>query len=130
MRPLYVTVPGRNCIADFSHEAVARRDILDLTARITVRSREPKRPEINLDGDDPDTVEVVMRDGRQERAAVGIWTDAPGRGLKPEQFVSKFNECMNLAGHDGPEGLEGFVEAVQGLDTATDTKRFAAALPR
>ena len=119
---------GDNRIADFSEEAVRRQDILDLAGRIDVKARKPCRPELNVDPDDPDWVEVVMRDGRRERTTAGLWTGAPGRDLDRAQFESKFKECVSASGDIPPESIQRFLEAVYTLDTKPSVLDFNTAL--
>ena len=121
---------GGNRIADFSDEAIQRDDIRDLASRIDVTARNPRRAELNVDPGDPDTVAVVMRDGRRDSATVGIWTGAPGRDLDRAQFETKFRECMSLSGNVPSECLDQFVEAVHGLNTTSSATEFDAALRR
>lgn len=111
-------VTGDNRIEDFFDEAVTKPEMQALAGRIEVTRRAPKRPEINLDGDDPDTVEVVLKDGRRETAAVGIWTGAPGRDLDAAGFEKKFKSCMSLAG-----GRVRNDQAARLQDTLTDLDR-------
>ena len=88
-------------IPDFTDASIAREDVRSLTSRVTVTSRNPKNPAINLDRDDPDTVEVVMKDGRSEEVSVGIWTGAPGRDFTRDQFIEKFKDCVEFADNPG-----------------------------
>ncbi len=119
---------GANRIADFFDDAVSREDIGSLAARIDVAPRVPRRPGINVDPDDPDVVEVVMRDGRRERASVGIWTGAPGRDLNRLQFEAKFRDCMALSHAASPDRADRIVEAVFGLHKGAETGELHEAL--
>lgn len=121
-------VTGGNRIADFSDDAVRRKDILDLSARVRVTSRIPQRPEMNVDRDDPDRLEVVMRDGRREHTTVDIWRGAPGRDLDRAQFESKFRACVSTNGDVTSEGLERLLVAVDCLDASPSMSAFNAAL--
>ncbi len=119
---------GANRIADFSDDAVKRSDLLSLAARVQVSGRTPMRPEINVDPDDPDIVEVVLRDGRREQARVVLWTGAPGRDLSNGQFRDKFRECMALCDAvSGPDAAQ-VLEAIDGLDCAPSTAALRTAL--
>ena len=119
---------GANRIADFFDDAIGREDIRSLAACIDVVPRVPRRPEINVDPDDPDVVEVVMRDGRRERASVGSCTGAPGRDLDRARFEAKFRECMAHSRDARPEHSDRIVEAVHGLHKAAVTDELDAAL--
>lgn len=110
---------GENRIEDFSDAAIRRADIRDLTARIAVTARNPKRPEVNFDLDDPDTVAVELRDGRRAEEAVAIWTGAPGRDLDGTQFLEKALDCVVHGGHAHPDAAVGRLsEALDGLERA------------
>ena len=119
---------GGNRIADFSEEAVRRDDLRDLASRIEVTSRKPRRADLNVDPQDPDRVEVVMRDGRRDQASVGIWRGAPGRDLDRAQFETKFRECMALSGNVPGGRLDRVLEAVDALDRMASAIEFDAAL--
>ncbi|MEM8791696.1 MAG: MmgE/PrpD family protein [Pseudomonadota bacterium] len=121
-------VTGSNRIADFTDEAVKREDILSLAGRVDVKSRVPCRPEINLDAQDPDWVEVVLRDGRRGSAQIGIWTGAPGRDLSLQQFENKFRECMSLSGKSVTDQVDEVLEAVSSLDTNASIREIEGAL--
>ena len=84
---------GNNVVEDFSPQGLEREDILALTRRVEVSAREPKRPELNFDPDDPDSVEVRLVDGRRVCCEVPIYTGAPGRDLDPARFRAKFESC-------------------------------------
>ena len=86
-------VTGGNSIDDFSPEAIKRPQILSLAKQIKVTPRVTKRPEINFDPDDPDTIEVTLDNGDIIRKAVPIYTGAPGRDLDRGRFVDKFMQC-------------------------------------
>ncbi len=121
-------VTGANRIADFSDAAVQREDILALAGRVDVSTRQPRRPEINVDPQDPDTVEVVMKDGRRASASVGLWTGAPGRDLVRAQFEEKFRETASLNLDISDENLEQTLQAVLRLDEMSSLAEFNAAL--
>ena len=121
-------VTGANRIADFSDEAVRRQDVLALAGRVDVSARTPIRPKINLDPEDPDTVEVVMKDGRRASASVGIFTGAPGRDLTRGQFEDKFKETASLSLDIADEDLEHLLQAVLSLDEMPSLGKFNSAL--
>lgn len=121
---------GQCTSADFTPEALARPDILALAGRISVSARKPKRPEINVDPSDPDTVSVRLRDGRTAETRVARWTGAPGREMTREQFAGKFRDCCHR--HD-PDPVRAdaraaaIEEAVGMLDGAPSLDRLNAA---
>lgn len=119
-------VTGNNRIEDFLEDAVADPAIRDLASRIEVLSRNPARPEINLDANDPDTLEVVLKDGRREKTSVGLWTGAPGRDLSATQFEQKFRDCLNLS--RVPSDPDRLLEAIDGLDRANSLEGLRGAL--
>lgn len=90
--------------ADFTAEGIARQQIRALTARTSTIARQPVDPTINLDPNDPDTVTVLLADGRRETAIVKLWTGAPGRDLGRSGLLSKFHENCAMAGVDMPQG--------------------------
>ena len=84
---------GGNRIEDFSDEAVRREEIRELAGFIRVDGRVTRRPELNFDPEDPDVVELRLADGRSARAAVPVYTGAPGRDLDRERYIAKFGDC-------------------------------------
>jgi len=119
---------GANRVSDFSEDAIRNADIRALTSRVEVSPRTPERPEINVDPDDPDTVAVVMRDGRREEVSVGMWTGAPGRDLTASQFQEKFLDCVARNGPSDGDGPDALLEAIERLDRAPSTDALNAAL--
>lgn len=121
-------VTGANQIADFSDEAVRRQDVLSLADRVQVTARKPLRPELNVDPADPDTVEVVMKDGRRARSSFGLWAGAPGRDLTREQFEEKFKETASLNLDIADDDLEQLSQVVLSLERVSSLSEFNAAL--
>ena len=121
---------GGNRIADFTPAALRRREVLELAARVTVTGRTPKRPALNFDADDPDVVEVRLRDGRTASRAVPVYRGAPGRDLGRDAFVAKFRECCDHPGGRGARGerADDVVAAADGLDAAPSLEAFSAGL--
>jgi 2-methylcitrate dehydratase PrpD len=118
-------VTGGNRITDFLDEAVARPDMRALAGRVTVSGRAPLRPEINADPEDPDTVSVVLRDGREDTVAIPIWTGAPGRDLSQDGFEAKLRECLALSGRGDADRL---ADAVMNLDRSETLSPLKAVL--
>ena len=124
-------VTGGNRIADFTNKAIAREDIRALAARVSVTARTPKRPALNFDPDDPDVVEIRLKDGRSARHAVPIYTGAPGRDLDRDAFVAKFRECCEQHGAErGQRGarVDAIIAAVDTLDTTPSLEALVTSL--
>lgn len=88
---------GHNRLEDFSANALSEPELRGLTQRVAVHGRRTKRPEINVDPDDPDTVEVTLSDGRVLTQSCGVWTGMPGADLDKARFVEKFRACVDAA---------------------------------
>ncbi len=117
--------------ADFVPEALERKDIMDLAGRIEVSPRIVKRPELNFDDDDPDTVDVRLSSGKSASATCGTPTGAPGKLLSDAELGEKFWE--NCQRHDidaqrAAARAEGIRSAIDGLDQAATLETFDAAL--
>ncbi len=118
---------GGNRIEDFSEQALQREDILELAGFIRVDGRVTRRPELNFDPDDPDSVELRLLDGRSARAEVPIYTGAPGRDLDREQFVAKFRDNYRHfadAGGDSTVSTDSMIDAALNLRQAPDLGGF------
>jgi 2-methylcitrate dehydratase PrpD len=97
---------GRATPDDFEEAALADTATRALCDRITVTGRRPERPAINVDPDDPDTVEITLSDGSVLRRRCARWTGMPGADLTPERFVAKYEDCIAGAGErDTPRAL-------------------------
>lgn len=83
---------------DFAPTGISREEIRALTARTKASARRPRNPLINLDPNDPDSVTVVLRDGRRETATIDLWTGAPGRDLGRERLFEKYKENCAASG--------------------------------
>jgi len=88
---------GHNRLEDFSANALSDPELRGLTQRVAVHGRRTKRPEINVDPDDPDTVEVTLSDGRILTQSCAVWTGMPGADLDKARFVEKFRACVDAA---------------------------------
>ncbi len=114
---------GGNRIEDFSAEAVQREEILELAGFIRVDGRVTRRPELNFDPEDPDSVELRLLDGRSARAEVPIYSGAPGRDLDRETFVAKFGDCYrHFAETGGSDAIaaDAKIDAVLSLRKSAD----------
>jgi 2-methylcitrate dehydratase PrpD len=110
---------GRNRLEDFEADALADPAVRALCDRVTVTGRRPRRPEINVDPDEPDTVEVTLTDDRVLGRACPRWTGMPGADLGPAQFLDKFHACLAAA---GPGRSEAFATLpARLLDDGPDT---------
>ena len=114
---------GGNGIDDFSPDAVNRPEILALAEQVKVIPRRTRRPELNFDPEDPDVIDVLLKDGRASRVEVPIYTGAPGRDLDRDQFTDKFMQCHRqymASGESNPVAAEPVIEAVYDLHGAPD----------
>lgn len=93
-------VKGRNSLDDFTASALEDPALRALAGRISVTGRAPVRPTINLDPDDPDTVQVTLTSGETATRSRAIWTGAPGEDLSEAAFCAKFDACLHAAGAD------------------------------
>ena len=96
-------IKGRNRLEDFEADALADPAVRALCDRVTVTGRRTRRPEINVDPEEPDTVEVTLPDGRVLCRSCERWTGMPGADLTPAQFVEKFHACLAAAGPGSSE---------------------------
>ena len=121
---------GGNRIEDFTAEAVARDDILQLAGRIRIDARVTSRPELNFDPEDPDSVELRLDDGRSARAEVPIYTGAPGRDLDRDRFVAKFGDChlhFVDAGGSGGISVDAMVDSALSLRGSAELGKLISA---
>ena len=122
---------GDNCIEDFTHQGLERKDILELTRRIKVFGRQPERPELNFDEQDPDSVEVMLSDGRHACHRVPVYTGAPGRDLKFDEFVMKFENCHRhhlAACPNSSISSDALIDAVNSLPEARNLSKLIMTL--
>ncbi len=112
---------GHNKIDGFSLDALKNRDLLSLTERISVEARAPKRPELNLDPEDPNTVEARLTDGRTSRVEIGVWSGLPGCELSENDFAQKFNDCLAEAAVE-PAVAARVQNTIMDMDGATDVR--------
>ena len=114
---------GGNSIEDFTHEAVMRADITELAGKVRVMKRRTVRPDLNFDPDDPDSVEVILSDGRASRCEIPVYTGAPGRDLSEQEFIAKFGRCYQYylgSGGSGDVSDSAIVEAMIDLHKSPD----------
>ena len=83
-----------------------RRDLIQLVA---LEIRKPKNPSLNFDPEDPDWLEVKLRDGRLLRSTCAFPLGAPQNPLSREQVLAKFE--ANAGSKDGLAALESWPEA-------------------
>lgn len=86
-------IRGAVTSADFTDAAFADPAIRGLAAKVTVATRKPRRPEINMDPDDPDPVEITFADGSTLATAVAAPRGTPFDPLTPDEVLAKFHRC-------------------------------------
>ena len=112
-------IKGRNRLEDFEADALADPAVRALCDRVTVTGRRTRRPEINVDPEEPDTVEVTLPDGRVLCRNCERWTGMPGADLTQAQFVEKFHACLAAAGPGSAEDYATLPASL--LDDEADT---------
>ncbi|MBI1383658.1 MAG: hypothetical protein GC150_01925 [Rhizobiales bacterium] len=102
-------------IADFTGETWREPEVDALMARTTVLPRTPKRPELNYDPEDPDTITVRLRGGRALRAEAVFQLGAPRNPLPRDGLIRKFRANAGLAvtGEDAREAALGNLLALE-----------------
>ncbi|MGD1869247.1 MAG: MmgE/PrpD family protein [Neomegalonema sp.] len=120
-------VSGHCVSSDFLPEAVADPERRALAGLVDVVAREPRRPELNVDPEDPDVVEVVLRDGRRWREEVPRWRGAPGREMTEAELLMKFEDVCLRSGLDGG-AVSAISGVVRGLDELPDLRELRAVL--
>ena len=120
---------GKCTSSDFTQKGIAREDIRALAARTKTTARQPVDPTINVDPSDPDTVTVVMADGRRETATVDLWTGAPGRDLGRDGLLAKYTDNCTTAGISPAQSTE-LAEAVFELAGESSTTRLVQCLSK
>ncbi|MFQ5564954.1 MAG: MmgE/PrpD family protein [Paracoccaceae bacterium] len=79
--------------ADFTGVALADPAIRALATRVTVETRTPRCPEINIDPDDPDPVEIALAGGATLATSVAVPKGTPGDPLTADEVLAKFHRC-------------------------------------
>ena len=112
--------------ADFTNAAIADPAIRALGARVTVETRVPRRPKINMDADDPDPVEITLADGTVLATAVGAPKGTPSDPLSPDEVLAKFHRCAAVSVDAAQAGA--VAETCARLDKLPDVRELTALL--
>jgi len=88
-------VDGDVGVPSFQPEALARPNLLDLSARISVNEH-PRSPGVAFHPDFPDVVTVRLKDGQSFTETVSYPLGSPPRPLATSDLRSKFLENMKL----------------------------------
>lgn len=119
-----VALATGSCISsDFTPKGLSRNDIRALTTRTHTIARTPADPTNNLDPNDPDTVTVILKDGRRETASVALWTGAPGRDLGRDGLRAKYEDNCTTAGIPAAES-KALSDAILALPEAATLSDF------
>jgi 2-methylcitrate dehydratase PrpD len=114
-------VRGAVIPADFTDEAVADPSIRALAAKVTVETRKPRRPEFNMDPDDPDPVEITLADGSTLATSVAAARGTPPDPLSPDEVLAKFHRCAAVsAGKAQAEAIAGTCARLERLADARE----------
>lgn len=106
-------------LTDIEAERWEETAVQALIAKTTLHVRQPNRPELNYDTDDPDWLEVELADGTRLRTEVAFPLGAPQNRLTAAQIMEKF--LQNAAFPEGNETeVETAVSALATWDTAPD----------
>lgn len=89
-------VRGRVTLADCDEGAWQDDQIAALIPKVTKIARVPLDPDLNYDWDDPDWVEIEMRDGTIYRSEVAFPLGTPQNKMSSEQIVHKFLSISQL----------------------------------
>ncbi|WP_171052718.1 MmgE/PrpD family protein [Ruegeria sediminis] len=85
-------------LADVARPSWLDPDISGLVRRTHVHPFAPKRPELNYDPDDPDRMEVTLRDGRRLAATCPYPLGAPQNPMTSDQIRAKFTANAGRTG--------------------------------
>jgi 2-methylcitrate dehydratase PrpD len=111
---------------DFAPAAVLDEDVQGLAARVTIETRIPGRPELNMDIDDPDCVDLTLHDGTALAAEVAAPRGTPSDPLGADEVLAKFH-CCAARSVDPGQAAE-IAAACDGLDALSDVRELTALL--
>jgi 2-methylcitrate dehydratase PrpD len=111
---------------DFTDTAVADPAVQALGAKVTVETRAPRRPELNMDPGDPDPVESTLSDGSVLATSVAAPRGTPFDPLAPDEVQVKFHRCAAIS-VDGARATT-IAGACAGLDRLGDSRELTALL--
>ncbi len=112
--------------ADFTDAAVSDHVVQALAAKVTVETRKPLRPAINIDPDDPDPIEITLTDGATLETSVAVPRGAPSDPLSPDEVLAKFHRCAAVSA--AKSRAEGIAELCIRLDRLADIRELTALL--
>ncbi|MEM7118751.1 MAG: MmgE/PrpD family protein [Chloroflexota bacterium] len=102
-------------LADIEAERWEETAVRSLIAKTTLLVRQPKRPDLNYDADDPDWLEVELANGTILRTEVAFPLGAPQNRLSSEQIMAKFRGNAAFSVEN-----EAVISALAQWDTASD----------
>jgi 2-methylcitrate dehydratase PrpD len=112
--------------ADFTDAAVADPAIRALAAKVTVETRKPRAPGINMDPDDPDPVEITLAGGATLATAVAAPRGAPSDPLSPDEVLAKFHRCAAVS--VAADRAEAIAETCARLERLADARELTVLL--
>ena len=112
--------------ADFTAAAIAEPATRALAAKVTVETRKPLRPGINMDPDDPDPVAITLTGGSTLTTAVAAAKGAPSDPLTPDEVLAKFHRCA--AASVDTARAAAIADACARLDRLADVRELTALL--
>jgi 2-methylcitrate dehydratase PrpD len=119
-----MVVRGRVGIADYTDEAIADPEVLELARRVRYETKEyPSYPAAF-----PGGVRISTRDGRTLEADFPHQLGAPENPMPPDQVRAKFRENASLALAEGE--LEALEDAILSLESQTDVSLALAPVTR
>jgi 2-methylcitrate dehydratase PrpD len=119
-------VRGAVTPADFTDAAVADPAIRALAAKVTVETRKPRAPGINMDPDDPDPVEITLTGGSVLTTAVAASKGTPSDPLSPEEVLAKFRRCAAVS--VAADRAEAIAETCARLERLADARELTVLL--
>jgi 2-methylcitrate dehydratase PrpD len=111
---------------DFTAAAITNPAIRALAAKVTVDSRKPLRPDVGMDPDDPDTVEITFADGLVLRTEVAAPKGTPPDPLSTDEVLAKVHRCA-AASVDADQSAA-IAGACARLDHVTSARELTALL--
>ena len=86
-------IDGRFDLSSLAPASLQDRAGRELLPRCKVKTRRALKPDLTLDPDDPDRVEVRFSNGEEFAASVALPRGAPSRPLADDDLWSKFEDC-------------------------------------
>jgi 2-methylcitrate dehydratase PrpD len=111
---------------DFTAAAVANPAVRTLAAKVLVESRTPLRPDIGMDLDDPDTLEITFGNGSVLSTEVATPRGTPPDPLSADEVLSKFRRCAATS-VERP-AVDAIADTCARLDQLADVRQLTALL--